>query len=77
MREIRGYIDSLKEWLAEVFAAKKQLQAAPHSPDIDVYKRQVHEPIIDRADFETVQRILENAPVRRPNGCLLYTSRCV
>ena len=27
-----------------------------------------HEPIIDRADFETVQRILENAPVRRPNG---------
>ena len=27
-------IDSLKEWLAEVFAAKKQLQAAPHSPDI-------------------------------------------
>jgi len=28
----------------------------------------VHEPIIDRADFETVQRILENAPVRRPNG---------
>ena len=34
MREIRGYIDSLKEWLAEVFAAKKQLQAAPHSPDI-------------------------------------------
>ncbi len=28
----------------------------------------VHEPIIDRADFETVQRILENAPVKRPNG---------
>ena len=28
----------------------------------------VHEPIIDRADFETAQRILENAPVRRPNG---------
>ena len=28
----------------------------------------VHEPIIDRADFESVQRILENAPVRRPNG---------
>ena len=28
----------------------------------------VHEPIIDRTDFETVQRILENAPVRRPNG---------
>ena len=28
----------------------------------------VHEPIIDRTTFETVQRILENAPVRRPNG---------
>ena len=28
----------------------------------------VHEPIIDRTDFENVQRILENAPVRRPNG---------
>ena len=28
----------------------------------------VHEPIIDRADFETAQRILENAPVKRPNG---------
>src|SRR5699024_6523302 len=28
----------------------------------------VHEPIIDRAVFETAQRILENAPVRRPNG---------
>jgi len=27
-----------------------------------------HEPIIDRTDFETVQRILENAPVKRPNG---------
>ena len=25
----------------------------------------VHEPIIDRADFETAQRILENAPVKR------------
>ena len=36
MREIRGYIDSLKEWLAEVFAAKKQLQAAPHSPDMPI-----------------------------------------
>ncbi len=28
----------------------------------------VHEPIISRSDFETVQRILENAPVRHPNG---------
>jgi len=28
----------------------------------------VHEPIIDRNTFENVQRILENAPVRRPNG---------
>ena len=28
----------------------------------------VHEPIIDRADFENVQRILANAPIRRPNG---------
>lgn len=28
----------------------------------------VHEPIIERADFENVQRILENAPVKRPNG---------
>lgn len=28
----------------------------------------VHEPIISRSDFETVQRILENASVRRPNG---------
>ena len=28
----------------------------------------VHAPIIDRADFENVQRILENAPVKRPNG---------
>jgi DNA invertase Pin-like site-specific DNA recombinase len=27
----------------------------------------VHEPIIDRITFENVQRILENAPVRRPN----------
>lgn len=28
----------------------------------------VHEHIIDRATFENVQRILENAPVKRPNG---------
>jgi DNA invertase Pin-like site-specific DNA recombinase len=28
----------------------------------------VHEPIVDRATFENVQRILENAPVKRPNG---------
>ena len=28
----------------------------------------MHEPIIDRTDFENVQRILENAPVKRPNG---------
>ena len=28
----------------------------------------VHKPIIDRATFENVQRILENAPVKRPNG---------
>ena len=28
----------------------------------------VHEPIIDRTDFENVQRILENAPVKCPNG---------
>jgi DNA invertase Pin-like site-specific DNA recombinase len=28
----------------------------------------VHEPIIDRVVFENVQRILENAPVKRPNG---------
>jgi DNA invertase Pin-like site-specific DNA recombinase len=28
----------------------------------------VHEPIIDRTTFENVQRILENAPVKRPNG---------
>ena len=28
----------------------------------------VHEPIINRTDFETAQRILENAPVKRPNG---------
>lgn len=34
IREIRGYIDSLKEWLAEIFAAKKQIQATPQSPDI-------------------------------------------
>ena len=34
MREIRGYIDSLKEWLAEVFAAKEQIQTAPRSPDL-------------------------------------------
>lgn len=34
MREIRGYIDSLKEWLAEVFAAKEQIQTAPRSPNI-------------------------------------------
>jgi len=27
----------------------------------------VHEPIIDRVTFENVQRILENAPIRRPN----------
>ena len=33
-RDFLEAIDSLKEWLAEVFAAKKQLQAAPHSPDI-------------------------------------------
>ena len=26
----------------------------------------VHEPIISRSDFETVQRILENAPVQTP-----------
>ncbi len=28
----------------------------------------VHAPIISREDFESVQRILANAPVRRPNG---------
>ena len=28
----------------------------------------VHEPIIDRVVFENVQRILDNAPVKRPNG---------
>ena len=28
----------------------------------------VHKPIISRSDFETVQRILKNAPVKRPNG---------
>ncbi len=28
----------------------------------------MHEPIVDRADFENVQRILENIPVKRPNG---------
>ncbi len=28
----------------------------------------VHEPIIDRETFENVQRILKNAPVKRPNG---------
>ncbi|MCI8808927.1 MAG: hypothetical protein HFF84_02170 [Oscillibacter sp.] len=28
----------------------------------------VHEPVVDRADFENVQRILENALVKRPNG---------
>ena len=28
----------------------------------------VHEPIIDRVTFENVQRILANAPVKRPNG---------
>lgn len=28
----------------------------------------VHEPIIDRETFESAQRILDNAPVRRPNG---------
>jgi len=28
----------------------------------------VHKPIIERVTFENVQRILENAPVRRPNG---------
>ena len=28
----------------------------------------VHEPIIDRATFETAQKILDDAPVKRPNG---------
>ena len=28
----------------------------------------MHEPIIDRITFENVQRILKNAPVKRPNG---------
>ena len=28
----------------------------------------VHEPIIDRSNYENVQRILKNAPVKRPNG---------
>ena len=32
------------------------------------HNQNVHEPIIDRATFENVQRILENAPVKRPNG---------
>lgn len=44
----------------------------------------VHEPIIDRTTFENVQRILENAPVKRPNGVgyihplsgLLYCKDC-
>ena len=28
----------------------------------------VHEPIIDRSTFENVERMLKNAPVKRPNG---------
>ena len=28
----------------------------------------MHEPIIDRSTYENVQRILKNAPVKRPNG---------
>ncbi|WP_431732175.1 recombinase family protein [Alloscardovia omnicolens] len=28
----------------------------------------VHEPIIDRTAFENVERMLKNAPVKRPNG---------
>ena len=28
----------------------------------------VHEPIIDRTTFENVERMLKNAPVKRPNG---------
>jgi hypothetical protein len=28
----------------------------------------VHEPVVDRETFENVQRMLENAPVKRPNG---------
>ena len=38
------------------------------TPDDLAITENVHEPIISRSDFETVQRILENAPVKRPNG---------
>ena len=30
--------------------------------------KNVHEPIIDRTTFENVERMLKNAPVKRPNG---------
>ena len=41
-----------------------------HYVDKDKWKviKNVHEPIIDRATYENVQRILKNAPVKRPNG---------
>ena len=34
IREIRAQIVNLKEWIAELFQAKKSLQAAPKSPDL-------------------------------------------
>ena len=34
MREIKAQIVNLKEWIAELFQAKKSLQAAPKSPDL-------------------------------------------
>ena len=41
-----------------------------HYVDKDKWQviKNVHEPIIDRATYENVQRILKNAPVKRPNG---------
>lgn len=41
-----------------------------HYVDKDKWQiiKNVYEPIIDRATYENVQRILKNAPVKRPNG---------
>ena len=50
--------------------AKHYRDKRNHYVDKDMWQifENVHEPIIDRDTFENVQRILENAPVRRPNG---------
>ena len=40
IREMRAYINSLKEWIVDVFNAKKAIQAQPQSPNVAILLNQ-------------------------------------